>query len=82
MGDDLVGDGLNVAGPIFFWAGDTEDDVPSSGVDVLLQPPDALLRSPQQTVVLDNADKVTAVKIAATQGLGGYSGGLFHSWVN
>ena len=42
LGNELLGDGLYVPGAVFSGAADAKNDVPCTGVDVFLQPLNAL----------------------------------------
>ena len=51
MRNYLFGDGLYVPRPVLAGAGDAENDIPGSRVNVLLEPLNALLHRTQQAVL-------------------------------
>ena len=82
VGDDLLGDGLDVSDAVLSGAGDAEDDVPCPGVDVLLDAGDTLLHRAQHAIVTRDVVEVASVLVTASQVLGGNVDRLLQSGVN
>jgi hypothetical protein len=61
MGDNLLGDGLQVPDPVFPGASDGENDMAGTGVDIFLKPGDAAFHWAQQAVSLYDIPEPTTV---------------------
>ncbi len=65
MRDDLLGDGLDVPGPVLLGTRNAEDNVPRPRVYILLKPADTLLHRSQHTVIPDDVDEVARLMASA-----------------
>ena len=61
MGNQFLGDDLEMAFPVFLWATDAEYDVPGTGIDVFLKLLDAVLDRAQQAILLYDVQELAAV---------------------